>query len=426
MTVRITMSMCPPRFTPTPNTATELLKRLRHLPFLLRNLRAGFQYRCRIAGVDTDATIPPLYPVTVVYRAKSTSGNDQEGRHIYRASMSDWRCPLCDLHGTFKTREVLNKHLSWDHSAVSILWEQDQELTVLTLEIPPVEDVVSQDLIPRLEYKDRFETSSIAAPDFASNAAHALGSDLQAPVPPKSPEKVAMEAVTIPVVDTAEDKKFKIRGHSPSRSTSRTLSGTSHSRSTSATAVSSRTASTTPSFRSTRYPTPPPPSDPLGPSAQYPYLPIPSENDGEALYSCRPGGPRLYDLLNTMSLDEFGVLSWVIIDREEEMFEIDDVRDEDKVMHALWSRWIFLNRNVFIASYPNGMRTFVKQNWRMIHRAAGWAALRNWLLVFVTRNFLSAVDAVQILKSYQELTGMQHWYMDGSRKPADQDDIYSS
>jgi hypothetical protein len=47
-----------------------------------------------------------------------------------------------------------------------------------------------------------------------------------------------------------------------------------------------------------------------------------------------------------MSLEPFGVLAWVILDREEEIFEIDDVRDEDKVMQALWFRWIFLNRYV--------------------------------------------------------------------------------
>lgn len=48
--------------------------------------------------------------------------------------------------------------------------------------------------------------------------------------------------------------------------------------------------------------------------------------------------------MNTLSLKPFGVLKWVIIDREEELFELDDILDEDKVMQALWFRWIFLNR----------------------------------------------------------------------------------
>jgi hypothetical protein len=107
--------------------------------------------------------------------------------------------------------------------------------------------------------------------------------------------------------------------------------------------VSSRALSRASSIRVSGKPTPPPQSDPLAPAAQYPYLP---ESHTDGVYSCRLGGPRLYDLLNTMSLEPFGVLGWVILDREEEIFEIDDVRDEDKVMQALWFRWIFLNRYV--------------------------------------------------------------------------------
>lgn len=88
-----------------------------------------------------------------------------------------------------------------------------------------------------------------------------------------------------------------------------------------------------------RYPTPPPYEDLLGPSAVYPYLP-------DHMYSARPGGPRIYDLLNELPLEPFGLMSWYILDKEEDIFELDTVRDEDKVMQALWSRWIFLHRRV--------------------------------------------------------------------------------
>lgn len=77
----------------------------------------------------------------------------------------------------------------------------------------------------------------------------------------------------------------------------------------------------------------------LDPSIRPPYLPFKSVE-----FSCRPNGPKLYDILGAKSLDEFGILAWSIIDREEELFEMDGVRDEDKVMQALWSRWIALNR----------------------------------------------------------------------------------
>lgn len=94
-----------------------------------------------------------------------------------------------------------------------------------------------------------------------------------------------------------------------------------------------------------RYPTPPPENNPRGPAARYPYLPATSD-DGQIVikYSCRPGGPYLYDLLGLLPLDEFGVLSWAVLDREAEIFESDDISDEYKVMHALWGRWIMLNR----------------------------------------------------------------------------------
>ena len=86
-----------------------------------------------------------------------------------------------------------------------------------------------------------------------------------------------------------------------------------------------------------RYPTPPPLSDLEGPAAVYPYI-------SEDAYSARPGGPKLYDILNELSLEPFGLMTWWIIEREEDVFEVDNIRDEDKVMMALWGRWIFLNR----------------------------------------------------------------------------------
>ena len=77
----------------------------------------------------------------------------------------------------------------------------------------------------------------------------------------------------------------------------------------------------------------------LDPSIHPPYLPFKTVE-----FSCRPNGPKLYDILGAKPLDEFGILAWSIIDREEELFEVDGVRDEDKVMQALWSRWIMFNR----------------------------------------------------------------------------------
>ncbi|KAG5638004.1 hypothetical protein H0H81_002272 [Sphagnurus paluster] len=164
--------------------------------------------------------------------------------------------------------------------------------------------------------------------------------------------------------------------------------------------------------RNTRYPTPPPASNPLGPSAQPPYLPAePDEPNGHIVYySCRPGGPYLYDLVDTLPMEEFGVLKWEVIDREDEIWDSDNVKDEYKVMHALWGRWITLNRNLFIKDYSKGTIAFVDRYWRMIHRAAGWDALRYWLLMLVANRFINGVDVAKTLKHYEGLTGMDTWY----------------
>ncbi|KAG6334812.1 hypothetical protein ID866_4284 [Astraeus odoratus] len=140
----------------------------------------------------------------------------------------------------------------------------------------------------------------------------------------------------------------------------------------------------------------------FGPSANPPYLPESPDGD---MYSCRPGGARVYDILNTLPLEPYGVLSWIIVDREEELFEQDDILDEDKAMLALWYRWITLNRNKFIASYLNGVKVFITENWALIKQMAGLSSLRTWLLVLCVNNFLSPLEVVSLLQLYQTLTG---------------------
>jgi hypothetical protein len=137
--------------------------------------------------------------------------------------------------------------------------------------------------------------------------------------------------------------KFQVSSATPTRPRSSPLPSSTRERST--TAMSTATSSTQKTPRPARYPTPPPSSDPLGPAAQPPYLPAKSEHGGpDVSYSCRPGGPCLYDLLNTLPMEPFGVLAWEVLDREDEIYDSDNVKDEYKVMHALWARWIVLNR----------------------------------------------------------------------------------
>jgi len=112
----------------------------------------------------------------------------------------------------------------------------------------------------------------------------------------------------------------------------------------------------------------------------------------------------LYDLINTLPMEPFGVLSWYVIDKEEELFEINDTRDEDKVMQALWNRWILLNlRQKFIANYYEGTRQFIEEYRSMIHLAAGWSALRVWLFLLVKLKYITGPQVAQLLLHYEKL-----------------------
>ncbi|KAF8880074.1 hypothetical protein BD779DRAFT_1550327 [Infundibulicybe gibba] len=121
-------------------------------------------------------------------------------------------------------------------------------------------------------------------------------------------------------------------------------------------------------------------------------------------YSCRPGGPYIYDLLDTLPLAQFGAITWSVLEREEEIFESDDIRDVDKVMHALWARWVTLHRVQFVADAYDGTIAFIDEYWRMIHRAAGWDALRSSCL------FLTGHEVANVLRHYDSLTGRAFWY----------------
>jgi hypothetical protein len=88
--------------------------------------------------------------------------------------------------------------------------------------------------------------------------------------------------------------------------------------------------------------------DPLGPLGLYPY-PISNvqDDDDNLVLSCRPCGPRLFDLVAGYPMSDYGLASWSLLERDEELFEIDDIRDEEKAMQALWNRWIFSKRRCF-------------------------------------------------------------------------------
>lgn len=110
-----------------------LQQRYHRLPFLLRNLRRGFENRCRQAGVRRYPQDAPNGTVKVVYkyyldgdaapaRRDSDSSDEEREQQTWEGHMSDWRCPICELHKPFTTREMLMFHLSRDHAEVKVSW----------------------------------------------------------------------------------------------------------------------------------------------------------------------------------------------------------------------------------------------------------------------------------------------------------------
>jgi hypothetical protein len=96
------------------------LQATKRLPFLMRTLRRGFEDRCRLAGVRTARRGPPRGITKVVFRRGEW--------HEYVGKMSAWKCPVCELHGEFANREMLGRHLDWDHEEVRVGWEEVDEV----------------------------------------------------------------------------------------------------------------------------------------------------------------------------------------------------------------------------------------------------------------------------------------------------------
>ncbi|KAL5496171.1 hypothetical protein ACEPAH_3088 [Sanghuangporus vaninii] len=363
------------------------------LPFLRRNLRKSMDALgpSKWRGHDSDAIRSiEVTQVNVVY---VIAEYEYPGGSFY----GRWFCPLCAINLCFNTRGALDTHFYRHHTQCAYEWSDSGDNSLLLkITLPDVSESESE-----AEDEGKKEFLLIDSPSEEEN----LSSDDQRVLRPQhSP--------------SSQDKPF-LRG--PSVVRAQTIFSSSPSKAQPSSPILSPirpfiVAKTTipaklrvlrpprpiDSEDLDRYPTPPPFEDLEGPAAVHPYIP-------EDTYSDRPGGPKLYDILNELSLEPFGLMTGHVIEREEDVFELDDTREEDKVMLALWSRWIFLNRPKFIEDYEAGIRVFLDEYWRTIHRAAGFAALRTWLLVLVQNRYLTGTQFCDTLKYYKDLVGMDHW-----------------
>ena len=328
--------------------STRIFQETKQLPFLLRNLRKSFKTLCR----DLDIPCIPL-PAdnadNVLIRYEHLEGAS------FERTLPKWFCPLCDLFGKFDTREMLKIHLELAHKNIFFDWIQPAE--------NERHNAPSWRLHVLFPEADKHAASHASTPEAATPKPSPPPKDPYALFPPEEP------ATSLPPL-LPRPKKPRPR----------------------------------------EYPRPPPSSNRLGAAARPPYLPAKSTFGGpDIYYSTRVRGPYLFDLLQLLSLKQFGLLEWMVLDREEEIFADDEVRDEQKVIMALWARWIMLNKNAFWKNRANGVVMFIDEYWRMIHLAAGWQALVDQLVVLGAHRLIKSREIVPLIKHYENLVGMDYW-----------------
>jgi hypothetical protein len=110
------------------------------LPFLLRNLRRGFADRCHRLSLPTKPSTHLKEPLEVQLTFRLQTGemvfaDSEDHSDEYKTRMSSWNCPLCDLHGTFGTQAMLQKHIEWDHSEIKTRWTHDNVVSTYWLAV---------------------------------------------------------------------------------------------------------------------------------------------------------------------------------------------------------------------------------------------------------------------------------------------------
>lgn len=313
----------------------------------MRNLRPCFKDHCYTQDIPTTPKTVPEPELHVLYRYRNI---DDEWEDYDGGSISDWRCPLCNFHGIFNTREMLGYHVHRDHEEVQAIWSRSQvlgeqngwtlsiqwsyqqtgnisqpagvpETNAYDSKVSVILSIIPLDLIlrsldsePRLMQDERIEREP--SPDLnaqMSNVAITAHEDLPR-LKCEEPDPTISSSIFGPVLVSAPvagpPPTVESDGEPPRRKPRTGITENGQL-------------------------IPPPKENKWGPAAEPP------------LESCRPEGPRIYDLLKELPLTDYGVYAWTIIDREEDLFEQEDLADEDKVMLALWNRWIMINRYGF-------------------------------------------------------------------------------
>ncbi|EJD05229.1 uncharacterized protein FOMMEDRAFT_18842 [Fomitiporia mediterranea MF3/22] len=310
--------------------------------------------------------------------------NEFSGGHFH----GKFPCRVCSIKMHFDTRAGLDVHMFRHHPQIEFKWaEGEYNSLLLTLTAPE---------LPESSSESDFDDVNLSTSETEEGSLGELSLFRQLRTSPLPEEKPFLRGSSVAKVSNfLSSSPVKVQPESPQLIPVRP-------RKEQAKSEVPRPPRPIDLENPDRYPTPPPLENLHGPAAVYPYI-------SDDAYSCRPGGPKLYDILNELSLEPFGIMAWYIIDKEEDLFQLETMRDEDKVMQALWDRWIFLNRPEFVKDYEKGVQMFIDEYWRYIHRAAGFSALHIWLLVLSKNRYLTAGQFVGLCKYYTDRVGLHHW-----------------
>ncbi|VDC00103.1 unnamed protein product [Peniophora sp. CBMAI 1063] len=139
------------------------------------------------------------------------------------------------------------------------------------------------------------------------------------------------------------------------------------------------------------------------PFIQPPYLaePVPTEDGGFIYYSCRPGGPRLYDYLMVLSLKPYGLMRWQVEEAEAHILGSEGLSDVGKCMHALHNRWVFLHELLMYVDPAKCIADFVHSWWHHIYNMVGLKVLTHYLSEFQHAKLITVRQAADICFQYR-------------------------
>ncbi|KAF8480158.1 hypothetical protein DFH94DRAFT_462959 [Russula ochroleuca] len=303
--------------------STVTAAKKRRLPFLRRIVRTSFLRRFQMMGLAVNSVSPRTQPLTILYKMPiDISENEWDDEvteyavHKVKLTLDQLVCPLCDILGRLNTKEMLEVHLEWDHLEVETSWRKKKNGNwELVVELPSIGVLADE--------WEEAESSRSSSPHPSARLWSPVGTFPVSETDYGGAQAAAHENTTS-IEDSIPVFKFKPE-----------ISPT----------PASRTASLVPGPSRDCLQQAPSALDPLGALRTHPDLSSSMRDDNYSLgFSCRPCGPRLFDLVARDSISDYGLTSWSLLERDEELFEIDDVRDEEKAIQAMWNRWIFFQR----------------------------------------------------------------------------------